>query len=58
MKPHEDPGQFAATDAIARKLGDLRDEMRGTIGQVDDPQGAGSSGDRRRGARRPPAGFR
>jgi hypothetical protein len=33
------PGRFAATDAIARKLGDLRDEMRNTIREVDDPQG-------------------
>ena len=39
MNPHDNSGRFAATDAIASKLGDLRDEMRNSIREVDDPQG-------------------
>ena len=39
MDPQHGSGRFAATDAIARKLGDLRDEMRNTIRDVGDPQG-------------------
>jgi hypothetical protein len=39
MNPQDDSGRFAATDAIASKLGDLRDQMRNTIREVDDPQG-------------------
>lgn len=39
MNPQHNSGRFAATDAIASKLGDLRDEMRNAIREVDDPQG-------------------
>jgi hypothetical protein len=39
MNPQDNSGRFAATDAIASKLGNLRDEMRNTIREVDDPQG-------------------
>jgi hypothetical protein len=39
VNPQDNSGRFAATDAIASKLGDLRDEMRNTIHEVDDPRG-------------------
>jgi hypothetical protein len=39
MNPQANSGRFAATDAIASRPGDLRDEMRTTIREVDDPQG-------------------
>ncbi|MGI8576433.1 MAG: hypothetical protein ACR2KG_00615 [Nocardioidaceae bacterium] len=34
----ETTGRFAPTDAVAVKLAGLRDELRATIGQVDDLQ--------------------
>ncbi len=37
--PHDNPDRFAATNAIASKLADLRDQMRSTMREVDDPQG-------------------
>lgn len=38
MSTHQATGNRHQTDAIAVKLAELRDEMRTTIGQVDDPQ--------------------
>ena len=38
MGQPEAAGQFAHTDAVATKLGGLRDELRSVISQVDDVQ--------------------
>jgi hypothetical protein len=38
MNPYETSAQAVPTDSIAVKLAGLRDEMRSTIGKVDDVQ--------------------
>lgn len=38
MAQQETTGQFARTDAVAAKLAALRDELRTTVGEVEDHQ--------------------